>query len=38
VVTFLRRPAALPFDLPLERDDAGILKSLGSEVLSAVAR
>ena len=35
VVTFLRRPAALPFSLPLGRDGAGILKSLGSEVLSA---
>ena len=35
VVTFLRRPAALSLSLPIERDDASILKFTGSEVLSA---
>ena len=35
VVTFLRRPAGLSLSLPIERDDASILKFTGSEVLSA---
>ena len=35
VVTFLRRPAPIPFALPIERDGAGILKASGGEVLSA---
>lgn len=35
VITFLRRPAPLPFALPLERDGAVILKASGGEVLSA---
>lgn len=35
VVTFLRRPAEVSLDLPIERDDASILKVTGSEVLCA---
>ena len=35
VVTFLRQPAELSLSLPIERDDASILKFTGSEVLSA---
>ena len=35
IVTFLRRPLELPLALPIERDDASILKFTGSEVLSA---
>jgi uncharacterized protein (DUF1697 family) len=35
VVTFLRQPMELPFELPLSRDDASILGFTGSEVLCA---
>lgn len=35
VVTFLRSPAELALELPIERDGASILKFNGSEVLSA---
>jgi uncharacterized protein (DUF1697 family) len=34
VVTFLRRPSAHTLALPIERDDACVLKFTGSEVLS----
>lgn len=35
VVTFLRNPTSSKLKLPIERDDAGIFKFTGSEVLSA---
>lgn len=35
VVTFLRSPARLTLDLPIERNGASILRFTGSEVLSA---
>jgi uncharacterized protein (DUF1697 family) len=35
VVTFLRSPATLAIELPIERDGASILRCAGSEVLSA---
>jgi hypothetical protein len=35
VVTFLRNPAQLPLELPIERDGASILRCSGAEVLSA---
>jgi uncharacterized protein (DUF1697 family) len=35
VVTFLRSPSQLAFELPIERDGASILACLGTEVLSA---
>jgi uncharacterized protein (DUF1697 family) len=35
VVTFLRAPGQIAFELPIERDGASILKFTGSEVLSA---
>jgi uncharacterized protein (DUF1697 family) len=35
VVTFLRSPAKLKLNLPIERDEASILKIKGSEVLAA---
>ena len=35
VVTFLRNPASISLELPIERDGASILKFTGAEVLSA---
>jgi uncharacterized protein (DUF1697 family) len=35
VITFLRRPMRMQLALPIEQDDASILKFTGSEVLSA---
>ena len=35
VITFLRSPAELKLDLPVERDGASILKVIGPEVLCA---
>lgn len=35
VITFIRQPVELSLVLPIERDDASILKFTGSEVLSA---
>jgi uncharacterized protein (DUF1697 family) len=35
VITFLRHPAEFKLTLPIEQDDASILKFIGSEVLAA---
>ena len=35
VITFLREPCELELDVPIKRDDASILRVIGSEVLCA---